>query len=96
MKPELDGTPLQARSSILWNFVRQGGVVPTGTAGFDFWEIQMADNGSGGVGVLGVLVGALIVILVGGGIMFATGMIGSKSSTTTLKVEMPKVTTPSK
>lgn len=56
----------------------------------------MADNGSGGVGVLGVLVGALIVILVGGGIMFATGMIGSKSNTTTLKVEMPKVTTPAK
>jgi hypothetical protein len=32
--------------------------------------------------------------LVGGGIMFATGMIGSKSNTTTLKVEMPKITTP--
>lgn len=58
----------------------------------------MADNGSGGggVGVLGVLVGALIVVLVGGGIMFATGMIGSNSSTTTLKVEMPKVEAPAK
>jgi hypothetical protein len=32
----------------------------------------MADS-SGGIGVLGVLVGALIVIVVGGGILFATG-----------------------
>jgi hypothetical protein len=31
----------------------------------------MAENGSGGVGVLGVLVGALIVIIVGGGLLFA-------------------------
>jgi hypothetical protein len=50
----------------------------------------MADNGSGGVGVLGVLVGALIVVLVGGGIMFATGMIGSNSGSTNVKIEMPK------
>ena len=34
----------------------------------------MADNsGGGGIGVLGVLVGALIVVLVGGGLLFATG-----------------------
>lgn len=52
----------------------------------------MADGNSGGVGVLGVLVGALIVIVVGGGILFATGMLGSKTST--VKVELPKVTTP--
>ena len=51
----------------------------------------MADN-SGGIGVMGVLVGALIVIVVGGGILYATGTIGSKS-TTTLKLELPKVTT---
>ena len=38
----------------------------------------MADN-SGGIGVMGVLVGALIVIVVGGGILYATGTIGSKS-----------------
>ena len=51
----------------------------------------MADS-SGGIGVMGVLVGALIVIVVGGGILFATGTIGgSKSSTMTL--ELPKVTT---
>jgi len=50
----------------------------------------MADGNSGGVGVLGVLVGALIVIIVGGGILFATGTIGG-SKTSTLKVEVPKI-----
>jgi hypothetical protein len=50
----------------------------------------MAES-SGGVGVLGVLVGALIVIVVGGGILFATGNLGQKSST--VKVELPKVGT---
>jgi hypothetical protein len=54
----------------------------------------MADGNSGGVGVLGVLVGALIVIIVGGGILFATGTIGSKTST--VKLELPKVTTGAK
>jgi hypothetical protein len=53
----------------------------------------MAENsGGGGIGVLGVLVGALIVVLVGGGLLFATGMIGGKDSAT-LKIEVPKVTT---
>jgi hypothetical protein len=49
----------------------------------------MADNGSGGVGVLGVLVGALIVIIVGGGLLFATGNLGGKTST--VKLEVPKI-----
>lgn len=49
-------------------------------------------NGGGGIGVLGVLVGALIVIIVGGGLLFATGNLGGSKSTT-LKVELPKVTT---
>jgi hypothetical protein len=53
----------------------------------------MADN-SGGMGVMGVLIGALIVIVVGGGILFATGTIGSQSST--VKRELPKVTTGAK
>jgi len=54
----------------------------------------MADNGgSGGIGVLGVLVGALIVAVIGGGLLFATGTIGPKN-TTTLKVELPKVSAP--
>jgi hypothetical protein len=48
-------------------------------------------DGSGVIGVMGVLVGALIVIVVGGGLLFATGTIGSKSST--VKVELPKITT---
>jgi hypothetical protein len=51
----------------------------------------MADGNSGGVGVLGVLIGALIVIVVGGGILFATGNLGQKSST--VKVELPKTST---
>jgi hypothetical protein len=50
----------------------------------------MAEGSGGGIGVLGVLVGALIVIIVGGGILFATGTIGG-SKTTTLKVEVPKI-----
>ncbi len=55
----------------------------------------MAEGNSGGTGVLGVLVGALIVILVGGGILFATGMIGNGGGdTTTLKVEAPKMDVP--
>jgi hypothetical protein len=52
----------------------------------------MADNGGGGMGVLGVLVGALIVIVVGGAMLYATGNLGS-SNTSTLKVELPKATT---
>jgi membrane protein DedA with SNARE-associated domain len=51
----------------------------------------MADNSSGGVGVLGVLVGALIVIVVGAGILFATGQLGGRDSVT-LKIDVPKTT----
>jgi hypothetical protein len=51
----------------------------------------MANGNGGGVGVLGVPVGALIVIVVGGGLLFATGNIGQKSST--VKVELPKIST---
>jgi hypothetical protein len=51
----------------------------------------MADSSGGGVGVLGVLIGALIVIVVGGGLLFATGNLGQKSST--VKVELPKIGT---
>lgn len=42
------------------------------------------------------LVGALIVIVVGGGILFATGMIGGDSSSTNVKVELPKMDMPDK
>ena len=56
----------------------------------------MADNGSGSTGVLGVLVGALIVIVVAGGLLYATGMIGSDTKTTEVKVQLPKVDNPVK
>jgi hypothetical protein len=52
-------------------------------------------QGGGGTGVLGVLVGALIVIVVGGGILYATGTLGNNHSAT-LKIELPKITTGSK
>ncbi len=54
----------------------------------------MADGSSGGIGVLGVLIGALIVVVVGVGLLYATGNIGSKTST--VKVELPKITTGTK
>ena len=53
--------------------------------------VRWQADDSGGIGVMGVLVGALIVIVVGGRLLFATGTIGSKSSTG--KLELPKVTT---
>jgi hypothetical protein len=54
--------------------------------------IQMAE-GSNGNGVLGVLVGALIVILVGGGVLYATGNLGGGGGGKTVKIEMPKIST---
>lgn len=54
----------------------------------------MADNsGSGGIGVLGVLVGALIVIVVGAGLLFYSGQIGDGDSSTTLNIDTQKSTT---
>jgi membrane protein DedA with SNARE-associated domain len=55
----------------------------------------MAEGSSGGIGVLGVLVGALIVVVVGGGLLYATGNLGGNKSST-LKVELPKVSAPTK
>jgi hypothetical protein len=49
----------------------------------------MAENN--GSGFLGVLVGALIVIIVGGAILYEIGTVGSNSST--VKIELPKITT---
>jgi hypothetical protein len=54
-------------------------------------EFQMAE-GSSGNGVLGVLVGALIVVMVGAGVLYATGNLGNGGSKT-VKVELPKVGT---
>ena len=55
----------------------------------------MAEGISGGIGVLGVLIGALIVIVVGGGLLFATGNLGGGHNSSTLKVELPKKRYPS-
>lgn len=49
----------------------------------------MGDD-STGIGVMGVLVGALIIGVVGTGLLFATGTIGPNKST--VKLELPKVT----
>ena len=54
----------------------------------------MADGNNGTSGnsgtnsILGVVIGALIVILVGGGILYATGMVGGPK-TTTVNVAAP-------
>ncbi len=53
----------------------------------------MAEGSGGGNGVLGVLVGALIVIAVGGGILYATGNLGGGGSSKTVKIELPKIST---
>ena len=50
----------------------------------------MADN-AGGTGVLGVLVGAMLVLIVGFAVLYATGNLGS--NTASVKIEVPKVTT---
>ena len=52
-------------------------------------EQIMAEN-SAGIGVMGVVVGALVVGVVGTGLLFATGTIGSNTST--VKIDLPKVT----
>ena len=46
----------------------------------------MADNG-GGIGIAGVLIGALLVVVVGGAVLYASGMIGGKDSVT---ITLPK------
>ena len=52
----------------------------------------MANESRGGIGVVGVMIGALIVIVVGGGLLFATGMFPGSSggNTSTFKLELPK------
>jgi hypothetical protein len=51
----------------------------------------MADGDSGGTGVLGVIVGALIAVVIGGAVLYSTGTIGHNSST--VKIDLPKITT---
>ena len=45
-------------------------------------------NNNGNSGLLGVLVGGLIVLVVGGAVLYATGVIGNKNSVT---ITLPKV-----
>jgi hypothetical protein len=49
----------------------------------------MADN-SGGMGAMGVIIGALLVLVIGGAVLFGTGMIGG-GNTSTVKIEAPKI-----
>jgi hypothetical protein len=50
-------------------------------------EFTMANNG-GSFGMIGVLVGAILVLVVGGAVLYATGVIGNKNSVT---ITLPKV-----
>ena len=50
----------------------------------------MADN-SGGMGLAGVLIGALLVVVIGGGLLFMTGVIGGKQNTPSVSITLPKV-----
>ena len=49
----------------------------------------MADDNAAKMGVLGVLIGALIVILVGGGILYATGYIDPQPANITIQQPAP-------
>jgi hypothetical protein len=49
------------------------------------------DSG-GAFGMMGVLVGAVIVLLIGGFFLLQSGMIGNQSST--IKLELPKISAP--
>jgi len=49
----------------------------------------MADN-SGGMGLAGVLIGALLVLVVGGGLLLFTGVIGGKQDST-VSITLPKI-----
>ena len=53
----------------------------------------MADANTGTNTMLGVVLGAIIVILVGGGILYATGMIGGPK-TATVNVSAPNTAAP--
>ena len=50
-------------------------------------EFTMANNG-GNSGLLGVFLGGLLVLVVGGAVLYATGVIGNKNSVT---ITLPKV-----
>lgn len=45
----------------------------------------MADNGTNSNGILGVVIGAIIVLAVGGGILYATGAIDPRPTNVTIQ-----------
>jgi Sec-independent protein translocase protein TatA len=49
----------------------------------------MADGGGSASGVLGVLVGAMLVIFVGAAVLFGTGRLGGSGQGTSLTIKMP-------
>ena len=51
----------------------------------------MADD-SGATGMMGVLIGVLIVVVIGGGLLFMNGNFG-QGTTSNVKIELPKVGT---
>ena len=51
----------------------------------------MAD-GNGASGILGVLVGAMIVLFVGAAVLYSTGKIGSRSNTASFTIKLPSAT----
>jgi hypothetical protein len=54
-------------------------------------EATMADGSSGASGILGVLVGAMIVIFVGAAVLYGTGKIGSRADTASFTIKLPTV-----
>ena len=51
----------------------------------------MADSGGGASGILGVLVGALLVIFVGAAILMGTGKLGGPAPSQSLTIKLPTV-----
>ena len=49
----------------------------------------MADGGGGASGVLGVLVGAMLVIFIGAAVLMATGRIGPHNSGPSFTIKLP-------
>jgi hypothetical protein len=50
----------------------------------------MADD-SGGMGMAGVLIGALLIIVIGGAVLMMTGVIGNQQNSA-VSISVPKVT----
>ncbi len=48
-------------------------------------------DSSAAFGLIGVLMGAMIIVLIGGFLLFNSGMFGNQS---TVKIELPKVSGP--